>query len=45
MVRVFYLPNRSLYAFNEEEGIQQWEEYKMAWQYTHIGKEKVSELM
>jgi hypothetical protein len=27
----------------EEEGIQQWEEYYMAWQYNHIGTEKVSE--
>jgi hypothetical protein len=29
----------------EEEGIQQREEYNMAWQHTHIGTEKVSELM
>jgi hypothetical protein len=27
-----------------EEGIQQWEEYNMAWQHTHMGTEKVREL-
>jgi hypothetical protein len=51
VVIVFYLPKRSLYALNaltvvlEEERIQQWEEYNMALQNTHVGTEKVSELI